>query len=497
LIYLYIVRNDRAILHVPPELDALGISRYTPAIAREALSALLEEEKRGEAEKGDIKVSSGMPGRTGRRYIVVGGTGFLGGWIVLQLLERGEDPKNIRIIDSHAPSRADLTTGPAKDVQLIQVDITGSAALTDAFLAPWPSSSSPTPGLTVFHTAANIRFYERHPALLPRSLDVNARGTQNVVDAARKAGATVLVYTSSASIQVKSTRFLLWPWEKAPDKYVQVFRDGQEESEDMGVIKGEVKKREDYFSNYAISKVQGEGIVRRANGTSSGAGEIRTGCIRPANGVFGPGGDILAGGYLVRQTTPTWVSAIVHNFIYVKNAAHGHLCYEARLLSPAQSSPDLSGQAFTITDPNPPPSYGDVYTVLSSLSPTTFPTISPTLMLLVSHAIEHVYLARQLLLLSPVRLLRALGQLVPAVTGDIVNLQPSLFNLTQVHLVWDDSRARELLGYTPRYTTLRGLCETVRAHQLGADRDDRRSKLGGGISLGWGLFGAERAVEDV
>lgn len=73
LIYLYIARNDIAILHVPPELNALGISRYTPAAAREALSELLEEEKQGKADQGDIKVSSERPGRTGRRYIVVGG----------------------------------------------------------------------------------------------------------------------------------------------------------------------------------------------------------------------------------------------------------------------------------------------------------------------------------------------------------------------------------------------------------------------------------------
>lgn len=454
--------------------------------------------------------------------------------------------QNIRIIDISPPTRSDLTTGSAKNIHFIQVDVTNAASLSEAFLAPWTTSASPLPGLTVFHTAANIRFYERHPALFPRSARVNALGTQNVVDAAIKAGAGVLVYTSSASVQVRSQRFLLWPWERAPKKYVQIYRDGLEEEQDLGkgVVGAGASKRgnRDYFSNYAVSKAQGENTVRRANGTKTDVGGesvLKTGCIRPANGVYGPG-DILADAYISRGTNPTWVSDIVQSHVYVKNAVHAHLCYEARLLasssSPASSllgssltssastsstlspspnvNPDVGGQAFTITDPNPPLSGGDVYTILSSLSSTTFPTISPTVMLLVAHIIERIYLTRELFLLSPFPLRRAIGSYVPAVTGDIVNLQPSLFNLAQVHLVWDPSsaRARDALGYAPKYTSLRGLVETVRAHHLGeADTKRARSKLGGGITLnfGWGkwgreadaetggLVGAERGVEDI
>ncbi|KAF7980314.1 hypothetical protein HWV62_39112 [Athelia sp. TMB] len=482
LIYLYIAHNDRALLHVPPELSALGIARLTPGMAREAMSELLEAEKAGTDGKGDVEA------------------GFLGGWIVVQLLERGEKPENIRIIDLYPPTRLDLTTGAAKDIQFAQVDVTDSVALLAAFLAPWPASSPASAGLTVFHTAANIRFYEKHPALLPRSLHVNAHGTQNVVDATRKAGASVLVYTSSASVQVKRTRFLLWPWETAPANYVQVFKDGKGEIEDLGVSKGgngpeTGKRHEEYFSNYAASKAVGERLVRCANGTSSGEGVIKTGCLRPANGVFGPGGDMMSGAFLKRGSNPTWVGAIVQNLIYVKNAAHAHLCYEASLLSASANS--VSGQAFTITDPNPPLASQEVNLVLSTLASTRFPAVSPTIILLVSHVIEWVYLARALLILSPNAFLRALGRLVPEIKGEIVNLQPSLFNLAQVHLVWDDSRARELLGYAPRYTTLRGLCETVRAHENGELSDHRSWGNGGGGNGFGGLVGAERAVEDV
>lgn len=58
-----------------------------------------------------------------------------------------------------------------------------------------------------------------------------------------------------------------------------------------------------YFSNYAVSKARAERLIREADKTllSHGGGVLRTGCIRPGNGIFGPGGDALAGAHLVEQ----------------------------------------------------------------------------------------------------------------------------------------------------------------------------------------------------
>lgn len=199
---------------------------------------------------------------------------------MLQLLQRGEDPRKIRILDIRPPSRPDIISG-AQDVDFIKVDISDAASVDAAFKQPWPTTSDSTePEITIFHTAANIRFYERHPALLPRSTKVNVNGTQNIVDAARAIGATVLVQTSSGSVGVRSNRFYLWPWETAPKYFVQVLND------DDTLLP---KHHEDFFSNYAASKIVGERIVRKANGTPSGKGVLRTGCIRPGNGIFGPG----------------------------------------------------------------------------------------------------------------------------------------------------------------------------------------------------------------
>lgn len=50
-------------------------------------------------------------------------------------------------------------------------------------------------------------------------------------------------------------------------------------------------------------------------------------------------------------------------------------------------------------------------------------------------------------------------------TGQIINLQPSVFNLTNKNLYFDDSRARKEpkdggLGYKAPFTSLRALCKT-------------------------------------
>jgi nucleoside-diphosphate-sugar epimerase len=412
------------------------------------------------------------------------------------LLERGEHPKQIRVLDIRAPTRPDLTTGLAKDVDFRLVDISDREQVNAAFSAPWPlTPTSPAAEIeietTVFHTAANIRFYERDARLLHLSEKVNVEGTQNVLDAARATpGVSVLIYTSSGSVSVRRARLWLWPWEKRrPAFSVQTIDDDDSRLP---------RRHEDMFSNYAASKLTAERLVRAADRTPTGKKEkgqlLRTGCLRPGNGIYGTGGDILCGAYLARKVNPSWAQGIVQNFIYVENASLAHFCYEQRLIENARGSPnpDVGGQAFSIVDAGPPVTYGDVYTVLTTLTDgqTVFPQLSATAMLLLSHIFEWLHLLRSLTTLSSSPFLRRLGRFVPAPTGDLINLQPSLFSLTMVHLIWDDSRARKSpeeggLGYEPQWTTLAALCKLVDEHKKADGRSEARS-MGGGISLGLG-----------
>jgi nucleoside-diphosphate-sugar epimerase len=404
--------------------------------------------------------------------------GFLGGWIVRHLLERGEHPKQIRVLDIRAPARPDLTTGLAKDVDFRLVDISNREQVQAAFNAPWPLTPTPPAAggsspveteTTVFHTAANIRFYERDARLLPLSEKVTFEGTRNVLDAARAAGVSILVYTSSGSVSVRRARLWLWPWEKQSPLSVQTIDDDDSRLP---------RRHEEMFSNYAASKLKAESLVRAADRTplTSGkkGGQLRTGCLRPGNSIYGTGGDILCGAYLARRVNPSWAQDILQNFIYVENASLAHFCYEQRLIDNVRGSPnpDLGGQAFGIVDAGPPVTYGDLYTVLTTLTDgqTVFPRLSATAMLLLSHILEGLHLLRFLPALSSSPFLRRLSQFVPALSADLINLQPALFSLTTVHLIWDDSRARKSpeeggLGYEPQWTTMSGLCKLVEEHK--------------------------------
>ncbi|KAI6043544.1 hypothetical protein EDC04DRAFT_2866242 [Pisolithus marmoratus] len=341
--------------------------------------------------------------------------GFLGGWIILQLLQRGEDPKRIRVLDIRLPSRVDLRTGRAQHATFLR-------PISDAFWAPWPEEGTNDEGITVFHSAATIRYCERIPALFSRSTDVNYEGTKNVIMASKDIGASILVYTSSTAIAVRRSRFWLWPWETRPQFFVQVIND------DDSLIP---KYHEHFCSNYAA-----------------------------------PGGDIVCGSYLVRKFNPTWFKNILQSYVYVENCALAHLCHEQRLikLEKGGANPDIGGQAFTITDTGPPCTVADVCLSLSTLdSACKFPNCSPTLMLSLAHVIEVLYVSKTLL------------------STDLIKLQPSPFAASNVHLIVDDTRARLSpsdggLGYNGPCTTLQGICKTADAH---CKAGEERSQTGG------------------
>ncbi|PBK70824.1 hypothetical protein ARMSODRAFT_987859 [Armillaria solidipes] len=328
------------------------------------------ERMASECELAAPSIDDQLPPKTGRRYIA-GGAGFLGGWIVLQLLRCGEDPKRIRILDIRSPKCLDLLEGKAKDVKFIQVDVT-----------------------------ANIRFYERHSSLISLSAKVNVQGAENIMDACRNVGASVLVHTSSGSVSAHSSCFLLWPWQE-PKHFVQVINDDE-------LIP---KTHKDFFSNYGYTKAKV--LVRGANDAHG----LQTGCLRPGNGIFGAGGDMLF----------------------------------------------LGGQAFCIADPGFPRAPTYELEVLDG--EVSFPLLSPTFMLLLAYLFELLYLTRHLLVAYGYP---SLASFIPNIAGgDLVNL-PFLYNLTMVHLIFDDSRAMLSpkqpeggLGYKGAFTTFEGLYKTA------------------------------------
>lgn len=160
---------------------------------------------------------------------------------------------------------------------------------------------------------------------------------------------------------------------------------------------------------------------------------------------------------LATTDTTSWTENVLQSFVNAENVSFAHLLYEQRLLDQTPSLPNIGGQSFIVTDPNPAISFGDIYLLLPMLAktPVTFPHISPAPLLLLSYLIEWYVVIQYRYLPS-----------LPKVSGDLVQIQPSLFSVSTVHTIADDTRARKSpqeggLGYRAPVTTLDGMCRQV------------------------------------
>lgn len=470
LVALYLYHVNRAMTKVPEEARLLSPRRWTAEEIKEAYRKAIES---------PVDVSKSLPPKQHRRYIVVGGSGMstlpidarqllitsglVGNWIVTHLLARGEDPTAIRVLDLQSPRQQILDQG----VGFVKVDITDAEAVQAAFTQPWPQQATSLP-LTVFHNAAVIRPGERHKAFLQFCTRVNVDGTRNILAAAKKHGASCFISTSSGSVLLRRPSFWITPWTNWPKRVVQIISDAAETP----------KEHDQFFGNYAVSKAEAERIIRAADSLES---NFRTGCIRPANGIYGVGDTTITGMYLIKGGVPRYVSSlpqgrdlhtsltpsnswtypVIQSFVNAENVSIAHLLYEQRLLDHTASPtklPNIGGQAFTVTDPNPAIAFSDLYLLMTTLAktPIRFPRVAPVPMLLLSYLLEWYALLQHLYL----------PRLLPRITGDLEQLQPGLFAISDVHTFADDSRARKSpaeggLGYVAPMTTLDGMCKQV------------------------------------
>ncbi|KAF7597518.1 hypothetical protein BBP40_003765 [Aspergillus hancockii] len=436
LAYLYHV--NRRLLTIPEEAQRLSPHRWTVNEIKSAYE---------KAVNSPVDVAKSIPPKQRRRYIVVGGSGLVGNWTVSHLITRGEDPAAIRILDLQSPRHEVL----GKGVGYIKANITDEEAVLAAFSQPWAETVADLP-LTVFHNAAVIRPAERHKAFLPLCRNVNVGGTINVLDAAKKSGASCLIATSSGSVSLR--RFSLWfaPWTKTPKYLVQVLSESNEVP----------NEHDQFFGNYAVSKAEAESIVRSADDLKS---NFRTGCIRPVNGIYGIGDSAacVIWKYLQTQGAVSFIYNAIHSFVNAENVSIAHLLYEQRLIEHSSNPatlPDIGGQAFAVTDPNPPITFSDVYLVLTTLAktPVKFPRAPVMPFILISYLVEWYSLLQHLYL----------PWLLPPVKGELALLQPGLFAISNAHVIGDDSRARKSpeqggLGYSAPISTLEGICKEIGA----------------------------------
>ncbi|CAJ2501412.1 Uu.00g042650.m01.CDS01 [Anthostomella pinea] len=420
-----------------------------PAVLSVSPHRWTEEEIRDTYERiksSPVDWTQQLPPKLNRRYVITGGSGGVGGEIVLHLLARGEPPESIRIVDFRKPDRSDMMTGPATEVDFAQADISSAAATTAAFDNPWPPSVAKLP-LTVFHTAAIIAASERSMRTYERIKRVNVDGALNVLNAAKAAGASVFISTSSASVNYRPVEFWGNPFRQYPKELWQAF--------DESDFDKPLRAHSQYFSNYAHSKAVAERLICEAN-----TPKLRTGAIRPANGIYGSSrGDQVVGVCLRAGTFPTWMPNVVQNFVSGGHVSLAHLLFEAALVRGGDEMPGCAGRPFVIKDAGAPPMFEDMYGLLERTVVTPHIKVTylqPGFMLAFAYVVELFDLASRMLVLE---------WIVPRPKGDLAKLQPAVFSAC-AHLIASDALARRSvdeggLGYRPIHDTLEGMCQQV------------------------------------
>ena len=119
-----------------------------------------------------------------KRYLVTGGAGFIGSTIVRALLEQGDF---VRILDNFSTGKRENVAGLA--VEIVDGDLRDPAKVAEAVKNID----------IIFHEAAFVSVPQSMDDPLP-CFDINQRGTEYLLEAARKAGVKRVVLASSAAV---------------------------------------------------------------------------------------------------------------------------------------------------------------------------------------------------------------------------------------------------------------------------------------------------------
>jgi UDP-glucose 4-epimerase len=126
------------------------------------------------------------------RYLITGAKGFIGAWIVKNLVERGDQPWVFDLDSTSLRLEAILSRESLAKVQFVRGDVTNFGALERAFREHAITHVIHLAALQVPGCAADPR----------RGAEVNVLGALNVFEAARRSEGQVLsvVYASSAAV---------------------------------------------------------------------------------------------------------------------------------------------------------------------------------------------------------------------------------------------------------------------------------------------------------
>ncbi|XP_036046993.1 3 beta-hydroxysteroid dehydrogenase/Delta 5--_4-isomerase type 1 isoform X1 [Onychomys torridus] len=342
-----------------------------------------------------------MPGWS---CLVTGAGGFLGQRII-HLLAQEKDLQEVRALDKvfRPEAREEFSKLQTKaKVTVLEGDILDAQCLRRA-----------CQGISVvIHSAAVIDV----SGAIPRKIimDVNLKGTQNLLEACVQASVPAFIYTSSVDVA-------------GPNSYKEIVLNGQEE-----------EQRENSWSDpYSYSKKMAEKAVLAANGCSlKNGGILHTCALRPMY-TYGEKSPLIYV-IIVRALNNSGILDVIGKFstvnpVYVGNVAWAHIL-AARGLRDPKKSPSIQGQFYYISDDTPHQSYDDLnYTVSKKWGLRFDSSWSPPLPMI-------YWLA--FLLETVSFLLRPIYNFRPPFNRHLISLSNSVFTFSY-------KKAQRDLGYEP------------------------------------------------
>lgn len=267
--------------------------------------------------------------------LVTGAGGFLGQRIIRLLVEEKE-LQEIRALDK--VFRPELREEFSKLQKKVKLTLLEGDILDEQCVKRACQGTS-----AVIHTASVIDVFN----IIPKEtiLNVNLKGTQNLLEACAQASVPVFIYTSTMEVA-------------GPNSYREVIQNAHEE-----------EHRETRWSSpYPYSKKLAEKAVLAANGWAlKNGGTLYTCALRPPF-IYGEGSPLLYGfidhalknnGVLTHNSK----LAIV-NPAYVGNVAWAHILALRALRDPKKVL-NIQGQFYYISDDTPHQSYDDLNYTLS------------------------------------------------------------------------------------------------------------------------------------
>jgi nucleoside-diphosphate-sugar epimerase len=121
-----------------------------------------------------------------KRYLVTGGSGFIGSAVVGRLAKEGNE---VRVLDNDLRGAAERLKGVAGKIQLVQADIRNAEAVQKACKG----------ADSVIHLAylQGTQFFYTKPELV---LDIGVKGMANVIDGCIKENVRELTVASSSEV---------------------------------------------------------------------------------------------------------------------------------------------------------------------------------------------------------------------------------------------------------------------------------------------------------